>query len=112
MTTELIPVISPAEAKAKLDAGEATAIDVRMAYDWAGDRIRGSINLPNLAIEFRTSEVPQDKELVFYGRNTDKATRAAEKAVKLGFNAVFVIDGGFDAWLDAGLPSESISGTA
>ena len=112
MTSESIPVISPTEAKAKLDTGEATAIDVRMAYDWAGDRIRGSINLPNLAIQFRTPEVPQDKELVFYGRNTERASRAAEKAIELGFKTVCVIDGGFDAWLDAGMPTESISGTA
>ena len=112
MTSESIPVISPAEAKAKLDSGEAKAIDVRMAYDWAGDRIQGSINLPNLAIEFRPAEVPQDKELIFYGKNTDRAARAAEKAVQLGFKPVCVIEGGFNAWLDAGYSTESIDGTA
>ncbi len=107
---ESISIISPAEASAKLEAGEAAAIDVRMAYDWAGDRIHGSINLPNQAIAFRTAEVPQDKELIFYGTNTAKASAAAEKALALGFPTVYVIDGGFDAWLDAGLPSESITG--
>lgn len=110
MTTEPIPVISPAEAKARLDSGEAAVIDVRMAYDWAGGRIHGSINLPNQAIQFRTSEVPQDRELIFYGSNTAKGSAAAQKARDLGFSAVAVIDGGFDAWLDAGLPSESITG--
>lgn len=112
MTSESIPVISADEAKAKLDTGEAAAIDVRMAHDWAGGRIRGSVNLPNLAIQFRTAEVPEGKELIFYGSDTAKGTRVAEKAIELGFSSVCVIDGGFDAWLDAGLPSESIDGTA
>ncbi len=111
MTESSIPIISPAEAKAKLDGGEAASIDVRLPYTWAGDRILGSINLPNLSIQFRQAEVPADKELIFYGANTAKAEAAAKKALELGYDKVAVIDGGFDAWLDAGMPSESITGT-
>jgi rhodanese-related sulfurtransferase len=112
MTEGSVPIITPQEAKAKLDAGEAATIDVRLPYTWAGDRIQGSINLPNLAIQFRQAEVPAGKELIFYGANTAKAEAAAKKAIDLGYDKVAVIDGGFDAWLDAGLPSESITGTA
>jgi len=107
-----VAIISPQDAKAKLDGGEAATIDVRLPYTWAGDRIRGSINLPNLSIQFRQAEVPAGKELIFYGANTAKAEAAAKKAVELGYEQVAVIEGGFDAWLDAGLPSESITGTA
>jgi rhodanese-related sulfurtransferase len=106
-----VQLISPKEAKEKIDAGEAASIDVRLPYTWAGDRIQGSINLPNLSIQFRQTEVPADKELIFYGPNTAKAEAAAKKAIELGYEKVAVIDGGFDAWLDAGLPSESITGT-
>lgn len=111
MTAEaVVTVITPEEAKAKIDGGDVAIIDVRMAYDWAGERIKGSINLPNNAIAFRTGEVPKDKDLIIYGTNTTKASNVAKKALELGFPTVFVIDGGFDAWLDAGMPSESITG--
>ena len=107
-----VSIISPEDAKAKIDAGDAATIDVRLPYTWAGDRIQGSINLPNLSIQFRQAEVPADKELIFYGPNTAKAEAAAKKAIELGYEKVAVIDGGFNAWVDAGLPSESITGTA
>ena len=110
MASSTVNVISPVEAKTKLDSGDAVTVDVRMAYDWAGGRVRGSINLPNLAIQYRSPEIPEGKEVIFYGKNNTKANEAAQKALDLGFSTVYVIDGGFDSWLEAGLPSESITG--
>lgn len=106
-----ITKLSPKDAKAKVDAETAAVIDVRMAYDWAGGRIPGSINLPNQAIKFRKAEVPEGKELIFVGTNTEKAQVTAEVATSMGFETVYIIDGGFDAWEGAGLPTETISGS-
>jgi rhodanese-related sulfurtransferase len=110
MTADTVAVISAVEAKAKLDGGEAVVVDVRMPYDWAGGRIHGSINLPNLAIQYRSPEIPPEKEVIFYGKNTARGSDAARMALGLGFPNVCVIDGGYDSWLDAGLPTESITG--
>jgi len=111
MTSETVTMISAADAKAKLDAEEAVVIDVRMPYDWAGGRIHGSINLPNKAIQFRRAEVPEGKELIFYGANTARGSQAAQMAIELGFSNVFVMEDGYEGWLSAGLPTESITGT-
>ena len=110
MTTDEIQVLQPSEAQEKLEAGDAVVIDVRMAYDWAGGRVRGSINLPNNAIQFRTGEVPQEKTLIFMGADTAKGEAAAKKAKALGFENVYVLEGGWDLWVDSGLPTETISG--
>jgi monothiol glutaredoxin len=110
MTTDEIQVLSPADAQQKLEASEAVIIDVRMAYDWAGGRVHGSINLPNNAIQFRRGEVPPDKTLIFMGRDTAKGEAVAKKAKALGFENVYVVEGGWDLWVDSGMPTETISG--
>lgn len=110
MTTNSVPRITPPEAFQKLNADEAVLVDVRMAFDWAGGRVPGSLNLPNLSIKFRKNEVPNDKVLIFMGPNAARSNDAARAALSLGFESVYVLEEGFDAWVAAGLPSETMDG--
>lgn len=108
MTTSAIDSVTPQQAKEMLATEEAAVIDVRMPYDWAGERIPGSINLPLQAIKFRKGEVPEDKKLLFVSADDKRSREAAEAARDLGFADVFVIEGGFDAWASSGFDVDTI----
>ena len=101
--------ISIQEAKDRLAAGGARVIDIRMAFDYMGGRIPGSLNLPNNAIRARKGEVPEDVELLFLSETGERSLAIAEMAIALGFERVANIEGGYDAWLAAGNEVETIS---
>jgi rhodanese-related sulfurtransferase len=109
MTNAQFSSISPQQAREKIQSGEARAIDVRMAFDYAGSRVPGSVNLPNMSIRARRMEVPEDKELIFISEDGELSARVCELALSLGFSRVSNLEGGFTAWTDAGLPVETIS---
>jgi len=84
-------------------------VDTRPPFSYFGGRIAGALNLPGRAINLRVGQIPADRTLVFYDDTIDKAMQGAEAAVAAGFTDVSVLDGGYDSWLDADLPTETIS---
>jgi rhodanese-related sulfurtransferase len=88
---------------------DVRVVDIRMPFDYAGDRIPGSLNLPNNAIRVRKAEVPDDKEVIFVSEDGERSLETCRIASSLGFPKVLNLEGGFDAWLAAGLPTETNS---
>lgn len=84
-------------------------VDTRPPFSYFGGRIAGALNLPGTAVNTRVGQIPADRKLIFYDDTNDKAMEGAEAAVAAGFTDVSVLDGGYDAWLDADLPTETIS---
>jgi rhodanese-related sulfurtransferase len=84
-------------------------VDTRPPFSYFGGRIAGALNLPGTAVNTRVGQIPADRKLIFYDDTVAKATEAAEAALAAGFTDVSVLDGGYDAWLDADLPTETIS---
>ena len=62
------PRISPEEAKAMVDAGEAVILDVVAPHVWpAMSRvIEGSIRIPPEEVGQRLDELPRDKAIIAY----------------------------------------------
>ena len=58
--------ISLKDAKAAYDAGTALIIDTRAAAAYNSEHIKGAINIPAGEMEQRYSELPRDKQLIFY----------------------------------------------
>ena len=104
-----IASVSAQQAREKFQAGVARGIDVRMPFDYAGGRIAGSLSLPNTSIQVRGREVPQDKELIFYSDDGVLSRKICALALSLGYKHVHNLEGGMEAWIDAGLPVETIS---
>ena len=95
-----IKTISPAEARAAIDAS-ARLIDIRDADEHARERIPGAINLP-LA---RISDLPSGdgRPVVFHCRSGMRtAANAAQLAAAAGDAPAYMLDGGIDAWRGAG----------
>jgi rhodanese-related sulfurtransferase len=101
--------ISVAEAAEKLAAGEAQCVDVRMPFQFAGGRIKGALNFPNTAIQVRGREAPKDKALIFYSDDGVLSARISALARSIGYETVYNLEGGLDAWTDAGYPVETIT---
>jgi rhodanese-related sulfurtransferase len=66
MTEELR--ISPAEAKARLDAGQALVLDVVSppAWDELDVAIAGALRIPPEELEARLNELPREREIIAY----------------------------------------------
>lgn len=120
-----VPGISPDEAQRRAQADPRTLIiDVRDAADAAaGGRIPGA-----LAVSVGMLPVRADKEMPEDWRNPELQDRdrpivthcvlgplgamSAKTLKDMGFTNVAYIEGGIEAWKQAGLPLETAAGTS
>jgi rhodanese-related sulfurtransferase len=104
-----VPRLSTAELRTLLDRGEAVALDVRGTVPYELGHIAGAVGIPLGRLDQQANTLPQDKTIVAYC--TCKAEElsleaAVQLAQKHGFERVAVLQGGYPAWKDAGLPVE------
>ena len=102
-----IAEISPAEAQAQTDTGDAVLIDVREEEDWREDHAKGAKHLERGVIELEIEEqVPDLKTpIICYCGGGSRSALVAESLQKMGYENVRSLAGGFRAWKEAGLPS-------
>ncbi|HZP66284.1 MAG TPA: Grx4 family monothiol glutaredoxin [Rudaea sp.] len=98
--------LTPAELKARLDAGNITLVDVRPPEERAQAAVSGPFRtLDEGAQAFGT--LPKDTPLAFLCHGGGRSARAAEHFRNLGFREVYNVEGGIDAWsreVDPGVP--------
>ncbi len=98
------------DLKAKIAKGEPViVIDVRgQDYDASDSKIKGAIRIPPSEMASRLKDLPRDKEIVTYcACSTDGgALKARQLLVENGFKNVRALKGGWNAWLQAGGPTE------
>ena len=104
-----ISEISPAAAQAEVDAGKAILIDVREETDWSEGHAKGAKHLARGAIELEIEdEIPDpNQQIICYCGGGSRSALVAESLQKMGYQNVRSIAGGFRAWSDAGLPTET-----
>jgi len=98
------------QVKELIDTGEAIIIDARDRDTFRKGHIRGAISLPvgeaQGLIPTFMEQTPKDKLLVVYcgGYDCHDSKLLGEKLLEAGFGQVFVYEGGFPEWQDAGHP--------
>lgn|GEM_PF-2624802 len=65
-TAATLPRISPQEAYAALQSGEAVLYDVRIADAYEAGHAEGAISLPESEAMSRLPELPDDQLVIFY----------------------------------------------
>ena len=106
-TAALLPdTISVAEAAAKREAG-AFFLDVREPSEWNQAHIPGSTLIPLGDLEKRVKEVPRDKEVVVVCRSGTRSKAGRDILKTAGFTQVTCMEGGLNAWLAAGYPTDT-----
>lgn len=107
-TTTGAPVgLSPTEAAALLQAPPAglQILDVRTAEEFASGRLDGATNIdfyqPGFASRLE-SELDPDRPVLVYCRSGNRSGQAAQLLAELGFDEIYDLDGGVNAWAGAG----------
>ncbi len=103
MTGSLKP-ISPAELKARLDAGRATLVDIREADEFARSHVPGARSQPLSGWENAHLTIDPDADVVFTCRSGMRTAGACDRLAARVAGEAFVLSGGLDAWVKAGLP--------
>lgn len=98
------------EARRMLDQG-AAIIDVRESDEWRQGHIPQAIGIPRGFLEIRVEEkVPDRKTPVIMQCASGTRSAYASRAMReLGYENVYNLTGGFNAWKDRGLPWEADS---
>jgi rhodanese-related sulfurtransferase len=109
-----VPHISPADAKAMFDRGEAIIVDVREEAEVARTgKIPGALVIPvqRIAHDAATAgsngepKLDRNKAVIAYCASGARSAAAAHTLKQLGYETVFNL-GGLRTWAAAGLPVE------
>lgn len=95
------------EAKRKLDAGEATLIDVREPNEWREGHVAGAKHIPLGQLTLHTAEIPRDREVLLLCRSGSRSALATQMLRQQGFEQARNVDGGVLAWTRRGYPLRS-----
>ena len=101
-----ITTISVADAKALLDKGGVTFLDVREPKEYKSGHVPGAVNVPRGLLEFKIGKKLPDKNatVVVYCKSGGRSCLSTDTLVKMGYKTLKNMDGGWKAWAKAGYP--------
>lgn len=101
-------VLDPAEFHAKFkDTPDAILLDVRRPEEVALERLKNSQSIVfDDSFETKLDDLNQ-KPLFVYCASGKRSARAAQILRQKGYKNVYELEGGLDAWKEAGLPIDS-----
>lgn len=101
-----VPTITVHDLDQLRKAGtEHFLLDVRELDEFQTARIEGSTLIPLASLPQRTSEVPQDKQIVVHCKLGGRSAKAVAFLLENGFSNVWNIAGGITAWSEQIDPS-------
>ena len=99
--------ITVAEAKEMIDEGNVQVIDTREPHEHAEGHVPDCINIPHMAMLPRAAELATDRPILMICKSGQRSALAAEFAATAGLTELFNVEGGHDAWQEAGFPLEA-----
>jgi rhodanese-related sulfurtransferase len=103
-----MPVLSPSDVLNRLSLRNFFVFDTNPQHVFLHHRVPGAIRLD--PADFTESKLPRDEEaaLLFYssGPLCGKCTHAARRAIRMGYNRVYVMTAGITGWIKEGCPVE------
>lgn len=77
-------------------------------HEWSLFKARGSLRVDNGTLEQHLTEIPHNRPIVVFSDcpGEESSASAAQLLLNHGWSDVHKLVGGFDAYLDAGLPVE------
>jgi monothiol glutaredoxin len=95
-----VKAITPAEANARVAAGDLVLVDVRPA----DERVLATVNVDFTPFDGdaikRLEALPKDTALAFLCHHGARSAQAAEHFRNLGFREIYNVEGGIEAWTD------------
>ena len=83
-------------------------LDIRTPEEFAAGHLAGAINIDYYAADFeqQLGELDHDVPYVMYCNSGNRSSNALPVMDSIGFEEVYELDGGIQAWFGAGLPIE------
>jgi rhodanese-related sulfurtransferase len=96
--------ISVTDLQSILENKDFLFINVHVPF--AGDIPNTDLSIPFDQIQKNIAKLPEDKgaKIVIYCRSGSMSSVSATELVKLGYTNIWNLEGGFNAWEQAGLP--------
>jgi rhodanese-related sulfurtransferase len=85
----------------------AMALDVRERDEYGAGHVPDATHIPLGEIESRVGELPTDRPIVAYCGHGERSATATSLLERSGRAALLNLDGGIDAWREAGFPVTS-----
>ncbi len=101
-----IQTVNAETLKQLIDQNLVQLIDVREPSEFAGEHIAGATLLP--LSSFDANKVPRQTspQVVLYCQSSNRSGQAAKKLLEAGFDKVVHLEGGLNAWKQAGYPTK------
>ena len=98
--------LSPTDATLMINRENAVFVDVRSSAEFSSGHVADSINIPRDKLIERIAELEKykDRPLILNCATGVRSGGACGDLRKQGFDKVFSLAGGMNAWLQAGLP--------
>ena len=90
--------ISAQAAHQKLEAGEARLVDIRDPQSFETAHAVGAFHLTNGSLVRFMNEVDFDTPVIAMCYHGNSSQGAAQYLLQQGYDAVYSLDGGFEAW--------------
>jgi rhodanese-related sulfurtransferase len=104
-----VPILSPAELNAKVQAGAApVVIDVRTPEEYVAGHVPGALNIPVEEVGSRISEVTAPHGVALYCMVGPRARKGETALLAAGYrHGLYHLEGGLAAWKASGFPVAS-----
>ena len=98
--------VSPGEATQLINREDAHIVDVREAGEFAGGHLPDAVNIPAGQLAERVGELDKfkGKPLIVCCASGMRSNKACGELKKQGFDRLYNLAGGVDAWVGAGYP--------
>ena len=105
---EIVPEVAPVDLQSRLSGGEQiVVIDVREPEEFARGKIPGAYTIPRGVLEMQVDgRLPLESTVVLYCGVGGRSALAARSLADMGYENVANLQGGWGAWVNAGLPVE------
>jgi phage shock protein E len=101
-----VELVAPAAFEKKMNTQKGQVIDVRTPKEFQSGHIAGAVNLHVYDKDFeqRIDKLDKNKPVYVYCKAGGRSAEAVESLKSKGFKTIIELDGGMDAWNEAGKP--------
>lgn len=101
-----VELVAPAAFEKKMTAQKGQIIDVRTPKEYQSGHIAGAVNMHVYDKDFeqRLDKLDKNKPVYVYCKAGGRSAEAVEALKGKGFKTIVELDGGMDAWKEAGKP--------
>lgn len=100
------PSVNPQEATYLINKKNAQIVDVRKAADFRKGHLPNAVNMPHDQLQNLFKQLDRKRPVILVDQSGATSRRCALQLRNVGFQEVFVLDGGLVDWVKGNLPLE------